>query len=106
MGENLGTILKEEMAQQPKRKVYLRLISIFEGDIEVATKQFRKSFMFYLKDIDGNEYIAPVTCAPNLEDSVRKYLSKIVPLYLAEDNIQTEGSEIVNIQNMNQRNLQ
>ena len=88
------------MAEE-KKKLYLRLVSIFEGDIQVATQEYKKAFILYMKDLEGNEYTCPVCCLPIYVDTIRKSLSRVKPLYLSEEAPKAEPEqEIVDIQNM------
>lgn len=88
---------------------YLRLQSIYEGDIELERGQFISAFILRMTDLQGTVFMCPIYTPDNLRESVRKSMSRLKPVILSqfdkEAPIKTEASaEIIDITNCEHNN--
>lgn len=72
---------------------YLRLVSVYEGDVEMEPGQYISSFILKLVDLDGREFMCPVYTLENYRDGVRKSLQRIKPLILSQFDTEVDVKE-------------
>lgn len=66
--------------------IYLRLMAVYEGDIPLQNdKPGKPAFMMLCQDLDGEQYMLPVTTAWNFWESLRKALQRIEPIVFGDD---------------------
>jgi len=90
---------KAKPVDDKAHKSYLRLMGIYEGDVEVGNDkekpEFVQTFLFHFVDAHNMEYLAPVTCHEVYKDGVRKQLQRLKPLVLfLEDKMKQETNEM------------
>lgn len=88
-------IVDEPVAAKARGPIYLRLLSIATGDIELRPGRPTKCILFELQDTDGNRFMCPtVVPEPNFQASVEKYLAKIQPVIFSKEALTQAKEEV------------
>jgi hypothetical protein len=94
---------QEEKKEVNTSPIYLRLLGIFEADVQVTETEHVNSFLFDMATVDGQEFLCPMCCPEEFKPLFRSHLGKLTPLCLYVEENKKDGkgsSEIVNVHDM------